>query len=142
MDLHQNYCRQFGLIVRLQVTDKSTMSTTVKLARSTSQTLAKQGRKLDLENYCAPGVRDLWMPALIFVLNVATILLGIYRLDKVSLLIVQLLQSDTVNWRNCRKTGVANWSGDVAPSSRRLHRAALETTVPKIARAQFPTKAS
>ncbi len=75
-----------------QVTAKSTMSTTAKmtpkaaaskLKRTTSQTLVKQGRKLDMENYCAPGVRDLWMPVSIFLLNLATIFLGIYRLDKV-----------------------------------------------------------
>ena len=54
-----------------------------KLKRTTSQTLVKQGRKLDMENYCAPGVRDLWMPMSIFLLNLATICLGIYRLDKV-----------------------------------------------------------
>ena len=70
-----------------QVTAKSTMSTTAKMtprakiARTTSQTLVNQGRKLDFENYCAPGVRDLWMPILVFVLNLATIFLGIYRLD-------------------------------------------------------------
>ena len=59
------------------------MTPKAKIARSTSQTLIKQGRKLDLENYCAPGVRDLWMPMLIFALNLASIFLGIYRLDKV-----------------------------------------------------------
>lgn len=59
------------------------MSTTAKITRTTSQNLVKQGRKLDLENYCAPGVRDLWMPTFILMLNLATILLGIYRLDKV-----------------------------------------------------------
>ena len=77
-----------------QVTAKSTMSTTAKmtpkaaaskLKRTTSQTLVKQGRKLDMENYCAPGVRDLWMPVSIFLLNLATIFLGIYRLDKVGI---------------------------------------------------------
>lgn len=83
------------------------MSTTVKLARSTSQTLAKQGRKLDLENYCAPGVRDLWMPTLIFVLNIATILLGIYRLDKVGLLTMHLVQSETANLLQLRY----DWGG-------------------------------
>ena len=67
----------------VQVTAKSTMSTTAKITRTTSQNLVKQGRKLDLENYCAPGVRDLWMPTFILMLNLATILLGIYRLDKV-----------------------------------------------------------
>ncbi|DBB16038.1 hypothetical protein WJX82_000557 [Trebouxia sp. C0006] len=76
-----------------KVTAKSTMSTTAKmtpkaaaskLKRTTSQTLVKQGRKLDMENYCAPGVRDLWMPVSIFLLNLATIFLGIYRLDKES----------------------------------------------------------
>ena len=68
----------------LQVTDKSTMTTTAKVTRSASQPLAKQGKKLDLENYCAPGVRDLWMPMLILVLNLGSIFLGIYRLYKVS----------------------------------------------------------
>ena len=65
----------------MQVTAKSGMVTT--MTRTASQKLVEQGRKLNVENYCAPGLRDLWMPMSILLLNLATIFLGIYRLDKV-----------------------------------------------------------
>ena len=60
------------------------MSTTAKITQAAGDKVVKSGRKLDLENYCAPGFRDLWMPLSIFALNIATIFLGIYRLKRVS----------------------------------------------------------
>ena len=60
------------------------MSTTAKMTQVTGDAVVKQGRKLDLENYCAPGFRDLWLPMSMLALNVATIFLGIYRLKRVS----------------------------------------------------------
>lgn len=72
------------------------MSTTAKITQVTGDTVVKQGKKLDLENYCAPGFRDLWMPMSLFALNIATIFLGIYRLKKVSGHLATVLHLDTM----------------------------------------------